>query len=87
MVDSDIISRNKAIHVGLNFNPGIAVYVLPNVCTSLSFGLGGIDYNLTKQLDDSSNVIGQRDDSKLSLRLDLTAINIGVTLHLWDKSK
>lgn len=87
MGDTKITSRNRSRHYGLNFNPGVAVYILPNVCTSLSFGLGGINYNLIENLDEHSNVVGTRNDSKLSLRLNLTAINIGMTIHLWDKGE
>ena len=87
MGDTKSISRSKSLNVGLFFNPGVAVYVLPNICTSLSFGLGGIDYGLTNILDDSGNIVGRREESKLSLKFNLTAINIGVTLHLWDKNK
>ena len=71
----------------LSFAPGLAVYIFPNVCASVSFGLGGLQYNHIKQIDSNRNPIGKRDFSKLRFGLDLSQINIGVTVHLWNKKK
>ena len=71
----------------LSFAPGLAVYIFPNVCASVSFGLGGLQYNHIKQMDSNRNPIGKRDFSKLRFGLDLSQINIGVTVHLWNKKK
>lgn len=72
--------------VAFNFNPGIAAYVFPNVCATVSFGLGGLKYNHIKQFDAEMNPTGgTRNYSKLAFRLNITEINIGVTVHLWSK--
>ena len=72
--------------VSFNFNPGVAAYVFPNVCATVSFGLGGLQYNHIKQFDAEMNPTGgTRDFSKLRFRLNITEINIGVTVHLWSK--
>ena len=71
--------------VRFNFNPGVAAYIFPNVCATLSFGLGGLQYTHVKQFDDKMAVTGSRDFSKLRFRLNITEINIGVTVHLWSK--
>lgn len=71
--------------VRFNFNPGVAAYVFPNVCATVSFGLGGLQYNHIKQFDSDMNVTGSRDFSKLRFRLNIAEINIGVTVHLWSK--
>ena len=42
----------------LAFNPGAAVYIFPNVCATLSFGLGGIQYTSVTQKDADGNEIG-----------------------------
>lgn len=68
-----------------NFNPGVAAYIFPNVCATLSFGLGGLQYTHVKQFDDKMEMTGSRDFSKLRFRLNITEINIGVTVHLWSK--
>ena len=71
--------------LSLNFAPGLAVYIFPNVCASVSFGLGGLQYNHIRQMDGEMNYIGKRDFSKLKFGLNLTEINIGVNVHLWSK--
>ena len=71
----------------LAFNPGVAVYIFPNVCGTLSFGLGGVQYTRITQKNDAGERIGSRDASKMRFRLNLAEINIGVTIHLWDKKK
>ena len=71
--------------VRFNFNPGVAAYIFPNVCATVSFGLGGLQYSHVNQFDVDMNPIGSRDHSKLAFRLNVTEINIGVTIHLWSK--
>lgn len=71
----------------LMFNPGVAVYIFPNVCSTLSFGLGGVKYTNIKQEDSAGNRVGSRTSSSMKFKLNLLAINIGMTVHLWDKKK
>lgn len=71
----------------LSFAPGLSVYIFPNVCAGVSFGLGGLQYNHIEQSDGNGNSIGKRDFSKLSFGLNLAQINIGVNIHLWNKKK
>lgn len=71
----------------LSFNPGVAVYIFPNVCAAVSIGLGGLQYTHTRQLDGDYNFTGKRNYSNLRFRLNLTDINIGVNFHLWNKKK
>ena len=79
-------SISDTYKVRFNFNPGVAAYVFPNVCATVSFGLGGLQYNHVKQFDGAMNPTGgTRDFSKLRFRLNITEINIGVTVHLWSK--
>ena len=73
--------------VKLSFNPGAAVYIFPNVCATLSFGLGGIQYNSVTQKDADGNKIGSRKASNMRFRLNIAAINFGMTIHLWDNKK
>lgn len=78
-------SISDTYKVAFNFNPGIAAYVFPNVCATISFGLGGLQYNHIKQFDENMQVTGTRNFSKLRYRLNLAEINIGITVHLWSK--
>ncbi len=71
----------------LAFNPGAAVYIFPNVCATLSFGLGGIQYTSVNQKDEQGNKIGSREASNMKFKLNILAINIGMTIHMWDKKK
>ena len=71
----------------LAFNPGAAVYIFPNVCATLSFGLGGIQYTTVTQHDELGNKIGTREASNMKFKLNILAINIGMTVHMWDKKK
>lgn len=73
------------LKLSLGFNPGLAVYIFPNVCSTVSFGLGGIEYTKIKQKDADGNEIGQRTASKMRFRLNLLNIRIGLTVHLWNK--
>ena len=79
-------SVSDTYKVRLNFNPGLAAYIFPNVCATVSFGLGGLQYNHIKQFDANMNPTGgTRNFSKLRFRLNIAEINIGVTVHLWSK--
>lgn len=79
-------SVSDTYKVRFNFNPGVAAYIFPNVCATVSFGLGGLQYNHIKQFDANMNPTGgTRDFSKLRFRLNIAEINIGVTVHLWSK--
>lgn len=71
----------------LSFNPGAAVYIFPNVCTTVSFGLGGIKYTSVTQKDADGNKVGSRKASRMNFKLNIAEINIGVTVHLWDQKK
>ena len=71
----------------LSFNPGAAVYIFPNVCATVSFGLGGIQYNSVTQKDENGKKTGSREASNMRFRLNIAAINFGMTIHLWDKKK
>ena len=78
-------SVSKTYKANLSFSPGLAVYIFPNVCASVSLGLGGLKYNHIRQEDGEGNYTGSRNFSKLQFRLNLADINIGVNVHLWSK--
>lgn len=77
--------NGRQLRLSLGFNPGLAVYILPNVCSTISFGLGGIEYAKITQKDDAGNSIGSRTASRMRFRVNLLDINIGMTIHLWNK--
>jgi len=71
----------------LSFNPGAAVYIFPNVCATISFGLGGLKFTSVTQRDENGEKVGTRKASNMKFKLNIAAINIGMTVHLWDKKK
>ncbi len=77
--------KNENLIMDLGFNPGAAVYILPNVCATLSFGFGGVNFKSIKQYNDQDELIGERTSSKMSFKFNVTAINIGVSIHMWSK--
>lgn len=79
-------THSKSTKLQISFNPGVAVYIFPNVCGTLSFGLGGFQYSKINQTDQDGNT-GSRTASKMRFRLNLANINVGMTVHLWDKKK
>lgn len=68
--------------VKVAFNSGVAVYIFPNVCCTLSFGLGGLQFNKIRQQDADGNQVGSRSASKMLFRLNLADIRIGLNIHL-----
>ncbi|MBR5455028.1 MAG: hypothetical protein IKV60_04475 [Rikenellaceae bacterium] len=78
-------SRNFAAR--LNFNPGIGVYVFPQVCLTVTVGTGGLFYNNIRQYDLSGGVTGRRDRTGMQFKLNIADIQIGLVAHLWNSKK
>ena len=78
-------SDTRNTTVKLWFNPGVAVYMFPNVCATVSFGMGGFKYTTIKQYDETGAQTGAREISKLRFRLNLADIHFGMNIHLWSK--
>ena len=85
--EADNRTYSDNMQLKLAFNPGAAVYIFPNVCATISFGLGGIQYNTVTQKNEAGEKIGSRETSKMRFRLNLLAINFGMNVHLWDHKK
>ncbi len=83
MGSEPLFTRSQSWGLDLDFNPGIGVYIFPNVSATLSFGLGGLSYGSATQYDKEGSFVGDFDDSKLSLKFNILAINIGINIHLW----
>lgn len=78
---------SDVVNLKLMFSPGVAVYAFPNVCATLSFGLGGFKYNYIRQYNEMGEQTGNRHFSKLNFRLNLADIRLGLNIHLWNKKK
>ena len=80
-------SYSDTFRAKLNFSPGLAVYVFPNVCATVSVGLGGLQYNSIKQRDAAGDVTGSRWNSNMRFRVNVADIRIGMNIHLWNNKK
>lgn len=85
--DTPKATYSDNLKLKLAFNPGVAVYIFPNVCATVSLGLGGIQYNSVTQRDAEGNKTGSRTASKMRFRLNIADINFGMVIHFWDKKK
>ena len=80
-------NHSDTFRAKFNFSPGLAVYVFPNVCATVSVGIGGLQYNSVKQRDAAGAVTGSRWNSQMRFRLNVADIRIGVNVHLWNNKK
>ena len=81
------MTKSDNVKLGLNFNPGVAIYVFPSVCATVSVGLGGVKYSHIKQYDAEGVETGSRSASKMQFRINLADIHFGMVVHLWNKKK
>jgi hypothetical protein len=80
-------SMSKNFAAKLNLNPGLAVYVFPEVCVTVTVGIGSLYYNNIRQYNAVGIETGRRDHSALKFKLNIADIQIGVVAHLWNKKK
>ena len=80
-------TKSDNMRFKLSFNPGIAAYIFPSVCATVSIGLGGLQYARVDQFDELGNKVGQRRAAKMAFKLQLANINFGMNVHLWNKKK
>lgn len=80
-------SRNRTFAAKLNFNPGIAVYVFPQVCVTVTVGIGGLYYNNVRHVDELGAITGRRDRSGMKFKFNIADIQIGIVAHLWNSKK
>lgn len=65
------------LHLGIN--PGLAVFIMQNVCAEVSFGVVGFKYRVEKQKNNLGET-GKRRSSGANFKINLFNINIGITL-------
>lgn len=63
----------------VGINPGIAIFIMPNVGAEVSFGVAGFTYNWEKQKK-STGETGKRTNSGANFKINLFNINIGITV-------
>lgn len=85
--DTPKFTESETMKFKVAFNPGLAVYIFPSICATVSLGLGGIQYTSIEQFDEAGTKVGSRRASKMRFRLNIADINFGMTFHLWNKKK
>lgn len=74
-------SYTLANKLKLGIHPGLEVFVMNNISTHFSIGIGGISYTNTKYFK-NNEFVGQRNVSKARFMLDVTDISMGMTIHI-----
>ncbi len=74
--------RNNNFGLNLSFSPGIVVFVMDNVSTNVSLGMGGLAYSKVTQFDADGNQSGSRVTSQMQFKFNIIDISFGVTIHL-----
>ncbi len=80
-------TKSENLKLKIGFNPGVAVYIFPSVCATVSVGLGGVQYTHVEQFDELGNPTGERRAAKMRFRLNVADIHFGMNIHLWNKKK
>ncbi len=65
----------------LGINPGIAIFIMPNVGAEVSFGVAGFSYSWESQKK-STGEVGKRTSSGANFKINLFNINIGLIVCL-----
>lgn len=81
------LSKSRNFAAKINFNPGLAVYVFPQVCVTVTVGIGGLYYNNVRQEDVYGVETGRRDRTGLKFKFNIADIQIGIVMHLWNKKR
>jgi hypothetical protein len=69
------------MNAGLNFSPGVSVYMMKNVAFNLSFGVFGFHLRNERQTENGVEV-GNRTTSGANFRFNLFNINFGISVHV-----
>lgn len=69
------------METGLNFSPGVCVFIMENVSFNLSFGVFGFYLRNVKQMEDGVST-GNRFSSGANFRLNIFNLNFGIAVHI-----
>lgn len=75
------LTHTTYMNAGLNFSPGVSVFMMKNVSFDLSFGVFGFYLKNEKQHEDGEYV-GNRTTSGANFRFNLFNINFGLGIHI-----
>lgn len=69
------------MEAGLNFSPGVCVFIMKNVSFNLSLGVFGFKLRNEKQMEHGVEV-GNRTTSGANFRLNIFNLNFGIAAHI-----
>ena len=69
------------MNAGLNFSPGVSVFIMKNVSFNLSFGVFGFYLKNERQTENGVET-GNRTTSGANFRFNLFNINFGIAVHV-----
>ncbi len=73
-------SRTVTDKLRIAVHPGLMIFVLNNLSTHVSIGIGGANYSKTDYIKDGE-VSGSRYGSKVNFMIDILDISYGLSLH------
>ncbi|MBD5202725.1 MAG: hypothetical protein HDS56_04260 [Barnesiella sp.] len=74
-------TRTMTTKLGLNFSPGVCVFIMDNVCFNVSFGVFGLHITHERQVTDGVEE-GSRTSSGANFRFNLFNINFGLGVNI-----
>ncbi len=74
-------TRTLTTKLGLNFSPGLCVFIMDNVCFNISFGVFGLHVTRERQITDGVEE-GTRTSSGANFRFNLFNINFGLGVNI-----
>lgn len=74
-------THTRTIEVGLNFSPGLCVYIIEPISFNVSFGVFGLHLKNEKQTVDGES-LGSRTTSGANFRFNIFNINFGIAVNI-----
>lgn len=74
-------TRTDISEIQLGFSPGMAVFIMNNVSTEVSFGVLGVKYRKESQKTNGEET-GSWRKSGANFKINLLNINLGITIHI-----
>lgn len=74
-------THTTSMQVGLNFSPGVSVFVMKQVAFNVSFGVFGVSLRSDKQTVDGVDM-GRRFSSGANFRFNIFNINLGIAVNV-----
>lgn len=74
-------TRTNTLKMGLDFSPGVSVFMHPNASFNVSFGIFGVHFANERQTTGNSDE-GRRFTSGASFKFNMLNLNMGLVIHI-----